>query len=62
MDEEERKMERIKEGERRGSSRETLRLASEENRRVAEENAVFCKIPRLKNECELQKVNPIFFL
>lgn len=59
MDEEERKMERMKEGE-KGSSREPLRLASEENWRDAE-NAVFCKILRLKDECEQRKVKPFLF-
>lgn len=39
MDEEERKMERMNLGERKGSGRGTL--TSEQNRRVAEENAVF---------------------
>lgn len=60
MGEEERKMERTKEGE-KGRSQEALRLASEENRRVAE-NAVFCKIQRLKDECERRKVKPFFFI
>lgn len=59
MDEEERKMERTKE-RKKGSSREPLRLTSEENRRVAE-NAVFCKILRLKDECEQRKVKPFLF-
>lgn len=61
MDEEDRKMERMKEGERRGCSRETLELMSEQNRRVEKENVMFCELPRLKDKCETQKLTLFFF-